>query len=327
MNRVKVAMVGCGWFANFHLDHLLMMADVEVVAFASPNSEKLKAIGARVPEANLYESHSDMFEQEDQIDALFICITPSRHEDIEILAARKGIHIYVEKPIEVSLDRAREIDDIIKDSGIISSVGYQERYNPEVVNLKQRLAKKKVGLISGSWIGGMPQVHWWRQKAMSGGQVVEQTTHIFDMLRYLFGEVTQVYSKAIIGLIQGVEHYDIEDASSTTVTFESGQVANIMTACYMEEEVPYNRVGFQIFCTDEVIDYHWGDKVMYISGNDTETVDSSKDAHYRSAEVFIQAVKTKNPDLIKSTYSDGLKTLQLTLAANESMIKNKPIDL
>jgi len=159
MEKIKVAMVGCGSFANFHLDNLLKIQDVEVVAFASGNIEKLEAIGVKAPTARLYSNHQDMYDKEKHIDAVFVCITPNNHEDVEILAAQKGFHLYVEKPIDVSLERAMKIEKVIHESGIISCVGYQERYNPEIEELKSYLKNKKIGLATGKWIGDMPGVH------------------------------------------------------------------------------------------------------------------------------------------------------------------------
>ena len=53
-----------------------------------------------------------------------------------------------------------------------------------------------IGMALGRWMGGMPGVAWWRRQEGSGGQFVEQTTHIVDLLRYCAGEVTEVYAAA-----------------------------------------------------------------------------------------------------------------------------------
>jgi len=327
MKKIKIAMVGCGSFTNFHLENLLKIEDVEVVAFASGNKEKLKSTGAKVPTARLYPNHKEMYEKEEHIDAVFVCITPSGHTDVEILAAQKGIHLYVEKPIEVSLDRAKLIENVIKESGVISCVGYQERYNPEVEILKNYLEGKEVGLAIGKWLGGMPGVHWWREKEMSGGQMVEQSTHIFDILRFLFGEVHSVFSSGVTGIINDVPNYNIEDGSSTTLNFKSGLVATVLTACYIKERLDFTGIGFQVICQDEVIDYVWNTELKHTTKDGIETVDFTKDFHKRAVNNFIDAIRTNNPLLIKSDYSDGLKTLQVTLAANESISSKQPVIL
>ena len=327
MTNVKVGMIGCGWFANFHLEHLLKIEGVEVVAFASPNIEKLKEIGKKVEGSHLYASHREMYEKEEHLDAVFICIPPDAHEDAEILAAQKGIHIYVEKPIEVSMEKALTIEAAILKAGIISCVGYQERYNVEVDKIKHLISNKKVGLVSGIWVGGMPDVHWWRRKEKSGGQIVEQSTHIFDMLRYFFGEVNSVYSIARKGLIENVPNYNIEDCSSTTLSFKSGVIATVFTACYLEDFEAFSGTGLQIICNDCIIDYDWNKEVNYIQKNSVNTSSFEGNSHFKAVQIFIEAVKTGNSEFIKSTYSDSVKTLQITLAANESIRSSKVVFL
>ncbi|MBC7960030.1 MAG: Gfo/Idh/MocA family oxidoreductase [Vallitaleaceae bacterium] len=327
MNNIKVGIIGCGWFGNFHTDNLLKMERVEVVAFASSNSEKLKAIGEKVKGSRLYSSHKEMFEKEPHLDAVFICVPPDCHGDVEILAARKGIHLYVEKPIEVSLEKAHEIEAAINQAGIICSVGYQERYNPEVENIRIYIKDKKIGLASGRWVGGMPGVHWWRRKEKSGGQIVEQSTHIFDMLRYFFGDAQNVYSTAMKGIVENVPEYDIEDASSTTVIFKSGVIATVFTACYLQDLEAYRGAGLQIICNDAIIDYDWNKEVRYTLKSEVKKVDIEANSHFASAQTFIEAVKTGNGQSIKSTYSDSVKTFEMTMAANESIKSGKPVIL
>lgn len=327
MTSVKVGMVGCGWFANVHLENLKKIEGVEVVAFASPNKEKLKQIGEKVPGSRLYDNHKDMYEKEEHLDAVFICIPPDCHEDAEILAAQKGIHLYVEKPIEVSMEKALQIEAEISKAGIISSVGYQERYNSEVEKIKKYITGRKIGLASGRWIGGMPGVHWWRRKEKSGGQIVEQSTHIFDMLRYFFGEVNSVYSTALKGIVENVPNYNIEDCSSTTVTFESGVIATVFTACYLDDLAAFNGAGLQIICSDSIIDYDWNKEARYTMKDSVEKSIIEGNSHFKAVEVFIDAVKTGNTAFIKSNYTDSVKTLEITLAANESIMNGKPVFL
>jgi myo-inositol 2-dehydrogenase / D-chiro-inositol 1-dehydrogenase len=327
MNIVKIGIIGCGWFGNFHLENLLKIDGVEVVALVSSNKEKLKETGEKISGARLYTNHREMYDKEKHLDAVFICVPPDSHEDAEILAAQKGIHLYVEKPIEVSFERALEIEAAIKKAGIICSVGYQERYNPEAEKIKKYIENRKVGLASGRWLGGIPGAPWWRRKERSGGQIVEQSTHIFDMLRYFFGEANSVYSSATKGIVENIEGYNIEDCSSTIVSFKSGVIASVFTACYLEDLKAFNGAGFQIVCSDSVVDYDWDKEVRYTMKNSIEKTSIEGGSHLKAVQTFIEAVKTGNPEFIKSTYSDSLKTFEITLAANESMNSLKPVFL
>lgn len=319
MKKTKVGIIGCGWFANVHLDNLLSIEGVEIIAIVGTNKERLDKIGKKVPNARLYNNHKDMFDHETELVAVYICIPPSTHGDAEILAAQHGVHLYVEKPIELSMERALTISKAIDEAGIISCVGYQERYSPEIEHVKDYIKSQKIGLVSGRWIGDMPGVHWWRNKETSGGQIVEQSTHIIDMLRYLFGEASTVYSSGMKGIITDVPNYNVEDGSSTVITFESGIVATVLTGCYVEPIADYLGVGIQIIGQDTIVDYIWDKEVSYTTNKGINKVEFDGQSHLKATQVFIEAIRTNHPELIKSSYSDACKTLAITLAANKSM--------
>ena len=141
------------------------------------------------------------------------------------MAAERGIHVFVEKPMTVCMEQAHTIADAIDKAGIVSAVGFQDRYLDIIDNLRTLLEGKKVGLFTGAWVGGMPTVPWWRVKAESGGQIVEQTIHLYDLARLLFGEVDTVYAAAGIGIMVDIENYDVDDYSRYSSPSRMGLLA------------------------------------------------------------------------------------------------------
>lgn len=327
MDRVKVGIIGCGWFGNFHYDNLVKMQDVEIVAVSGSNKNKLREFGEKANGARMYEDYHAMFDKEAGLNAVIIAVPPDRHGDMEIVAANRGIHIYTEKPMELSMDRAMEIEKIVNASGVISSVGFQERYNPHIVNAREYIKARETGLANGRWIGGIPGADWWRRRERSGGQIVEQCIHIFDLLRYLFGEVNTVYSTAMKGIVKNIPGYDIEDASSTTLAFQNGVIANVMTACYIEDLPQYYGAGLQVICKDTIFEYDHGREVRYTTKEGMKSYPVVESSHYSAMEAFIHAVKNNDRTNIKSAYSDAVKSLELTLAANESIASGKVITM
>ena len=185
--------------------------------------------------------------------------------------------------------------------------------------MKDYITGRKVGLISGRWLGGIPEADWWRKKERSGGQIVEQSIHIFDLLRYFLGEAHSVCSSAQKGLVVNTPGYNLEDCSATTVVFKSGAIATVFTGCYLEELEDFAGVGFQIICSDSIVEYDWDQEVRYIKKKGIEKVSVAESSHMRAVQMFIEAIKSGNPNLIKSPYADAVKTLAITLAANESI--------
>ncbi|NLV91873.1 MAG: Gfo/Idh/MocA family oxidoreductase [Firmicutes bacterium] len=313
--KIKVGFVGCGGIARWHVSHLEKMDDVAIVAACDVIPERAEAL-AKPFGARTYTCHNDMYENED-LDAVFICIPPDQHTDTETAAVARGFHIFVQKPMALCMEKAHEVADAIEKAGVVSAVGFQDRYLDISDSLIEFLKDKKVGLFTGAWVGGVPGVPWWPIKAQSGGQVVEQTIHLYDMARMYFGEVETVYCASGKGIVQGVENYDVEDYSSVTMTFANGIVGTITTGDYLTEAAPRN--GLEIYTPEVRIEYELRSAVRYYSRTRSWEERRVRDQGYDCDRAFIDAVKAKDPTAVRSPYKDALRSLAVTLAANKSM--------
>jgi predicted dehydrogenase len=82
---------------------------------------------------------------EAQMDALYVCVPPDQHGDLEVQAAQKGLHLFVEKPVNLFLDRALTVAEAIRQAGVMSQSGYSFRYLASGLQLKRFLEDKPVG--------------------------------------------------------------------------------------------------------------------------------------------------------------------------------------
>ena len=327
MKKVKVGIVGGGWFGNFHLDNLLTMQEVEVVAFASTHLNKLASTMSKIPNAHFYTSHTELMDSEKELDAIIVCVPPDSHDGVEQMAAQRNVHLYMEKPLEVSLERVNENASTIKNSNIITSVGYQTRYNPICDKIKKTIGTQQVGSVVANWYGIMPLTPWWRIKERSGGQLHEQVTHIIDLLRFFFGNVESVYSQGRKGLIRNVPHYDLEDTSTSIYTFESGLIASINCGCFVNRDKGKSTIGFSIFSDKSTIEYVWDTKASFMEKNQEQTYFFGNDFHKPALQTFIKAIQTKDSSNILSTYDDAVHTFKTTYATNLSLSKNEVIHI
>lgn len=319
MEKVRLGLVGCGGIANYHIGHLLKMDDVEIVAVADPIEERRESMKKRVNATHAYFSHKELYDAEDDLDAVYICIPPYAHTDTELRAVQKGFNIFVEKPMALTMEKAYEVRDAIEKNKLVSAVGFQDRYLDVEERMKDYLNGREVGLVYGSWIGGIPGVPWWKKKEESGGQIVEQNIHLFDTLRYLFGEAETVYSSAKSGIIKNLPGYNVDDYSATTVTFKSNVVATLFTGDYLDPEAPDRGNGLRIICKDARIEYDLRRAVRFLTRYSTEEYITKQDQGMTEDRTFIDAVKAGRRDLVRSPYTDAVNSLRLTLAANESI--------
>ena len=123
------------------------MDDVEVVAMCDLEEDRV-AEAAEEWNAAIYTDYKTMLENE-EMDALYVCIPPFAHEDQEIIAAEKGIALFVEKPVSVTMQKAREVDAAIRKNNVVSCVGFQGRYLDIIAQAKDLLEDRPVGHGNG----------------------------------------------------------------------------------------------------------------------------------------------------------------------------------
>lgn len=317
---VRIGFIGTGGIANHHLNILPQIERAQLVAFTDAIPERAQAAAARF-NGRAYTDYRQMLDNE-QLDAVYICLPPFAHGDPERAVIEHRCPLFVEKPLSTDLAVAQDIAGRIEQAGLISCVGYNWRYLDLTDRAKEALAGRRPALGIGYWIGGTPGVAWWRVKAQSGGQTVEQTTHIFDIARYLMGEVTTVYGAASRGLVTDLPGYDVEDASAVSLTFANGAVATILSSCVADQGYG---AELHVIARGLTVKIR-GDLTIEESGK-TTTYRQAINPYKRESELFLEAVETGNPSAIRSPYHEGVKTLAVTLAANESFERGAVVRL
>ena len=324
MKDVKVGFIGCGGNSRRHMRDLSKLSYAKLVAFCDVVEDKAKEV-ADERGGSAYTDFNDMFAKQD-LDAVYISIPCDCHGAPERAALEAGVPMFVEKPVHLDMGEAKEIATEVEAKGLITSAGYQERYIDVIDKATAALEDRKVGILMGYWMGGTPKLPWWVIKAKSGGQQVEQTTHMFDMARYLCGDVTRVYAGAVKGIIQGVPNYDIEDASAVTLFFESGALGVIYSACYFTgaKNVP---AGIDVFTPDMTINYKRRKSVTLAGAHGVETFENKNEYCLDCDKGFIDAVRAGDSSTVRITYPSAVKSLELSLAANQSLDTGLPVDL
>jgi len=318
MDKVRLGFIGTGGMAGAHMRNVQGFDDVEFVAMCDIVEEKAKS-RAEEYGGTPYTDFQEMYDKE-ELDAVYICTPPFAHGPQERIACEKGIHMFIEKPIAARLEQGIIINEQVERSGVITSVGYHWRYGGDAQKAKEVLKDEKVLGALGYWMGGMPGVHWWRVRAESGGQHVEQTTHIFDLCRFLVGsDGKTVHGVASSGTMTDIPDYDVDDISMVNIEFKNGAVANIVSSCAMEG---FGRVHLEVFGRGLVVQVGGGSKVNR-KGEEEPLAGQGFDRD----RVFIDAVKTGDDSKILSPYADAFETFKIMMAASTSFRTGKAVDL
>lgn len=320
--KIKVGAIGVGGMAGGHLRNLAGFEDVELVAMCDISEERARQRAEEFG-GNPYTDSKEMFDREN-LDALYICTPPFAHGEPELIACERKIPFFVEKPIAVHLEQALEIYEAVKKSGNITSVGYHWRYQGNTEKARAALEGKKIVGALGYWMGGMPGVPWWRVRAQSGGQHVEQTTHIFDLCRYLVrSEAVALHGFAARGGMTDIPNYDIDDLSIVNIQFANGAVVNITSACMLQG---WGRVKLEVFCRGLVVEVSGGSVNINRAG-ETESFGNDVNGYLYEDRIFIDAIKSGETSKIRSPYRDALQTFRIMMAASDSFAQGKQIDL
>lgn len=221
-----------GGIGSIHLDNLADIDAADVTAICDVSEEAATA-AAEGFGADAYTDHEEMLSNED-LDALFVAIPPFAHTTQGTAGAEAGLDLFVEKPIALSGETAERVDAAISEAQVRSQVGHMYRYSPVVEKAVDSIGDRDVALIDGHWVGGVPPSGWWGVKEKSGGQVVEQAAHVFDLARYFGGDVESVCApggKSVVG-----DDIDFEDAVSASMKHESGAVSHVSTSCASPDE-------------------------------------------------------------------------------------------
>ncbi|KHF36326.1 putative 4,5-dihydroxyphthalate dehydrogenase [Paenibacillus sp. P1XP2] len=217
---IRIGVVGAGIIATEHLKHIHRNERAELAAVCDVAPAAAER-AARQYGGKAYDDFDEMLDRE-KLDALFICVPPFAHGNMEEKAAERGIHLLVEKPLGLRMDDVRRKAEALEQSGVIAGSGYCLRYMESVQRAKRYLEGKEIAMVRAYRFGGLPPNPWWVDHAKSGGQLVEQTTHNVDLMLYLAGDVRKISADMGLLLSRDVPGITTPDAASVNMVFASG---------------------------------------------------------------------------------------------------------
>ncbi|RLE77780.1 MAG: gfo/Idh/MocA family oxidoreductase [Thermoprotei archaeon] len=313
--ELKVGFIGCSGIAKRHMANLSKLEGVKLAAFCDVVPKK--AVEAALTYGGrAYSDYRGMLRRE-ELDAVYVCTPPYAH-GFEVEVAERGIHLFVEKPVAMDLRTALEVERAIEKAGVLSSVGYMLRYSDLTELMRSKLrGEGPPGMVLGYLIDNfkLPLDHWVLDRSKSGGQVVEHTTHIFDLARYVVGDVSRVYAEFDNILLRDIPGITMENEAITILRFKNGAVGVVCGIWSSPDTHTFMRL--EVYCKDVVLE-HGVHYLRVYSRDEVYERRSNVDFYMEEDRAFVEAVRKDRPELIKCPYEDGVKTLKVTLAANEA---------
>jgi predicted dehydrogenase len=155
--------------------------------------------------------------------------------------------------------------------------------------------------------------------------MIEQTTHTFDLVRYLGGEAAEVFAYAATGFNTGIPDYSIEDATAVNVHLQNGGVAVLLSCCAANGGG--GGVWLSVFAKNTTFLFNgWEHSVQVLqSGKVATEIPGEPDIFTIEDRAFLKAVRTGDKSSVLCSYPDAARTLALTLAADQSLRTGKPV--
>lgn len=332
---MNIGIVGTGWVAEKHLAALTSLPGVRIAGIAGRNTDRARDLARTAAafgdEPRVWGDGLALVKA-GGLDAVVVLLPPHLHGPLEFEIARRVPAALIEKPVSHDLRTAEAVAEAFERAGTLVSVGYMNRYRATTQRLRTLFSAPgdEPITVSGWWVTPMPSPRWWRTKEQSGGQFVEQCTHLVDLARDIVGEVTEVSAFSARGFIQGVDGFTGDDALAVNLRFSTGALGQFLTGCFPRGEgTTGNRPGIGLSFASRTTQATLTDWEMHLSWKnhvgDGEELKSTENIFQVQDRAFVGSLR--GPNQIRSSYADGLKTLRVTLAAEESAATGRPVRL
>ncbi|MEW6362311.1 MAG: Gfo/Idh/MocA family oxidoreductase [Acidobacteriota bacterium] len=242
MQKIKLGIIGTGYIGNVHGRIYSRDERVEIAALYDIVTEKAQ-MTARSIGGKVCSSREELL---DACDAVLIC-TPNRtHKEIALHALAEGKHVFCEKPFSVGIADAAELRDAANSSGKVVQVGHNRRFAPVYQRLKDLLRDETPHSANVKMNRGELKVpEWTGDVGVTGGFLYETTIHLFDMLRFQFGEIEEMAA-------YGSRHeYPELDEFSIIFRFRDGFHCTFSSSSDASWLFPFERV--EVFCHHRTI--------------------------------------------------------------------------
>ena len=337
---LRIAIVGAGVIGAVHARLVAALGDAGVLAaIIDVDEAKGRALAAEhgVP---FHASAQEAYRAE-RIDLAAVCLPSAFHADAVIEALEAGVHVIVEKPIDVTLAAADRIRAAEAASGRTVSVISQRRFQPVASFIRRSIDAGALGRVTSGVVESAffrPQEYYesgdWRGTAAidGGGALMNQGIHALDLLMWMLGTPVSVSARTGRLAHTGIE---VEDVAGATIEFESGAIGLLLasTAAYpglpvrlavhgSEGTAVMENDGLSFFASASAADPDPGSLVEHDVPDGWSDVDM---AHRRQYLDVVAAIGEGRRPAI--TTDDGRRALQVVLAVYESARTGVPVDL
>ncbi|MCU4743314.1 Gfo/Idh/MocA family oxidoreductase [Natronoglomus mannanivorans] len=314
---MDIGFIGAGKMAGTLMEKVDDFEGAEITAICDIDEEAARA-AAKPRNAAVYTDHGKLYDEE-PLDAVVVAIPPFAYDDQVTLAADRGIDVFVEKPVALKPEQGRATLEAIEEAGIVTGTGYVFRYDEITEKALELLADREIAMLTGRYWSGLLASPWGNELDLSGGEIVTRTTHVYDLVRYLGGEVERVTAASTDRI--GTPEIDYPDATTATLTHENGIISTVSSAVTSPEwtaelDVVGDDIHLHLDYTTQELTGTIGDEEVHF--------ELPTDRYGNEIHSFLEAVRRGDPTHVRSDYADALRTLSLNWTVIDAAETGEP---
>ena len=321
MARLRVGLAGAGGVGARHAVTISGLEDVRLVGVTDVDAGRARALGDQ-HDAEVFPDLEALL-ADGHLDAIWLCLPPFAHGAPERAVLEAGLPFFVEKPLAADLATAAGIAESVADKGIVTATGYHWRAMPGVKTAAAILADHPVRLSHASWWDKVPPVSWWLRRDGSGGQIVEQATHLVDLMRHLVGEPVWVAAHAAADADPVRDPDLVDTATAAMLRFDTGSVGTLSSTCLLRRK----QAAFLALIGDGVfVEVREADTLISL-GDQVEVVADEGVSKERVDAEFCAAVRSGDPGSVRVPYAEALRTHRVGDALDRSVRTGTAVEL
>lgn len=229
MEKLRVAVIGCGSISVMHLDSIASFSDVELVAVCDVKEERAIAASKKYG-GKVYTDYLELFKNE-KLDAVNICLPHYLHVPVSIEAFKNGIGVLSEKPMSINYEDAEKAVKTADECGVKYGVIFQCRYNAPSRLVKSRIADGKLGAVKC----GRTTLTWYRPDDYydssdwkgtwdkeGGGVIIDQAIHSLDLANWMIDSTPLEISSSLHN--RNHKNMVVEDSAEGLIKYENGAI-------------------------------------------------------------------------------------------------------
>lgn len=330
---INIALIGAGRIGKVHAKAITSsIPDAKIISVADYYASAAESLAADYGIPHATDNHLEAIQQ-DAVDAVIIASSTDTHTPFIIDSANAGKHIFCEKPIAPDLDTIDKALAAVAETGVKLQIGFNRRFDPTFARIKQAIETGEIGtphllhIISRD--PAPPPIDYVK---VSGGLFFDMTIHDFDMARFLFGEVDEIYATGGVMVDSAIGDAGDIDTAIIMLKFANGAIGTIDNS--RQAVYGYDQ-RVEVFGSEgSANNANLYPDAVTISNSETVKraslplnffLERYMASYQLELQAFVDAIANDKP--VPVTGIDGRVPVVMALAAKKSLIENRPVKL